>query len=124
MPRRRRSRAAAPRPPAPTAVSPARRWWPWALLVALVLAVYAPVLRFDFVNWDDQMHVYENPQVLEPAGIARSWYERGKPGPYPVLVATYWTEWRAARGRPWLFHLDDVLLHAGNALLVGMLAAA
>src|SRR5262249_61137368 len=28
----------------------------------------------------------------------------------------------AGRHRPWLFHLDNVLLHAGNAVLVGVLA--
>jgi len=98
--------------------------WRWALLVALVVAAYGPALRADFVNWDDPVHVYENPRVIAPDALRRGWSDGREPGFYPVLFAVYRAEWRAAEGRPWLFHLDNVLLHAGNALLVGALAGA
>jgi len=44
--------------------------------------------------------------------------EAHNPGFYPITYATFWLEWRAAQGRPWLFHIDNVLLHAGSAVLL------
>lgn len=38
--------------------------FPAAVLAALVLAVYFPVLGHDFVHWDDDVYVFENPRVL------------------------------------------------------------
>src|SRR5437879_4702766 len=123
------SRPAPPRAQSPAAAtrvrtSPSTRgaWWRWALLLALVVAAYGPALRADFVNWDDPIHVYENPRVTAPDALRRSWSDGRNPGFYPVLFALYRLEWLAADHRPWLFHLDNVLLHAGNALEVGLLA--
>src|SRR3989442_14582558 len=132
---RRRARpgtASCPAPPraqSPAAAtrvrtSPSTRgaWWRWALLLVLVVAAYGPALRADFVNWDDPIHVYENPRVTAPDALRRSWSDGRNPGFYPVLFALYRLEWLAADHRPWLFHLDNVLLHVGNALLGGALA--
>ena len=122
------SRPAPPRAQSPAATSvrtsPATRgaWWRWVLLLALVVAAYEPTLRADFVDWDDPIHVYENPRVTAPDALRRSWSDGRNPGFYPVLFALYRLEWLAADHRPWLFHLDNVLLHAGNALEVGLLA--
>src|ERR1035441_7412482 len=44
-----------------------------ALLVLVTCAVYWPVRHYDFVNHDDPVYVYENPQVLRglsAAGVA------------------------------------------------------
>src|SRR5229473_2175344 len=123
------SRPAPPRAQSPAAAtsvrtSPSTRgaWWRWALLLALVIAAYGPALRADFVNWDDPIHVYENPRVTAPDALRRSLSDGRNPGYYPVLYGVFRLEWHAAGGKPWLFHLDNVLLHAGNALLVGALA--
>src|SRR5262249_38950135 len=40
------------------------------------------------------------------------------PGFYPVTYATWFAEWHLSGGEPWLFHLDNVLIHAASALLV------
>jgi tetratricopeptide (TPR) repeat protein len=92
------------------------------LLIAFVLAAYGATLRADFVNWDDPVHVYENQRVTAPDALRRSWSNGTNPGFYPILFGTYGLEWRAAGGKPWLLHLDNVLLHAVNTLLVGALA--
>jgi tetratricopeptide (TPR) repeat protein len=91
------------------------------ILAVIAVAVYARTLRADFVNWDDPIHVYDNPRVIEPGGLLRSWSDGSDPGPYPILYTAYWLEWRLAGGAPWLFHLDNVLLHAANAVLLGLL---
>lgn len=44
-----------------------KRYWPNALaLVALVGAVYWPVLSFDFVRWDDDINITQNTLLTEP----------------------------------------------------------
>jgi tetratricopeptide (TPR) repeat protein len=87
----------------------------------LIVAPYVQTLRADFLRWDDLDHVLENPRVIARDGLLRSWYETKSPGFYPITYTTFYVEWRAARGAPWLFHLDNALLHAGNAILVGQL---
>ena len=97
--------------------------WPTAaLLVILLIAVYSPAFEADFVNWDDQLHISENPRVTEPGGLIRSWYDTESPGFYPITYTAFYVEWRAAGGAPWLFHLDNVLLHSCNMLMVAILA--
>src|SRR3989442_1634046 len=97
------SRPAPPRAQSPAAAtrvrtSPSTRgaWWRWALLLALVVAAYGPALRADFVNWDDPIHVYENPRVTAPDALRRSWSDGRNPGFYPVLFALYRLEWLPA----------------------------
>ena len=94
------------------------------MLAALVIALYLPVLGAGFVNWDDDLHVYGEPCVTDPAGLARCWVEPWKAGYYPLTYSTFHVEWRLSGGAPWLFHLDNVLLHAANAVLVGRVAGA
>jgi tetratricopeptide (TPR) repeat protein len=98
--------------------------WRWVLLFVFVLAAYGPALRAGFVNWDDPLHVYESPRVIESDGWLRSWRDGSEPGLYPVLFTTYYAEWRLTGGKPWLFHLDNILLHGVNAILVGRFARA
>ncbi len=129
---RRRVRKAAPSGPAspgPTrsaqsdsAWTTHRSWLPALMLVLAVLAAYEPVLTADFVNWDDPLAVMENPRVTEPDGLLRSWSTAENPEFLPLTYTTFWLEWHAAGGAPWLFHLDNVLLHAASAVLVGLLA--
>jgi tetratricopeptide (TPR) repeat protein len=100
-------------------------WWrPYALpslLVAAVVAVYAQVVGFEFVEWDDPAYVTENPAVR--AGLT-----------WPGVVWAF-TRAHAANWHPltWLSHMLDVdlfgtwagghhltslLLHALNTALV------
>ncbi len=118
----------APAPPTLTDVetSPARRSpsaWALAVLAALVVVVYARTLTADFVNWDDPINVVANPRVTEIAGVVRSWTSAENPEFLPLTYTIFWAEWHLGGGAPWLFHLDNVLLHAGAAVMVALLAA-
>src|SRR5207244_2345640 len=82
--------------------------WAWAALAALVIVLYLPVLDAGFVNWDDDLHVYGEPCVIDPGGLGRCWAEPWKAGYYPLTYSTFHVEWRLSGGAPWLFHLDNV----------------
>src|SRR5262249_19712503 len=59
LPRRRRALCRR----RPVVAAPMKRWLP-ALALVLVAAVFAPAIGYEFVNWDDDIHVYENPLVV------------------------------------------------------------
>src|SRR5687767_6361372 len=92
-----RRRSIAPRP-VPSRVRPA--WWdraliPLALSLAM-LAIYGRIVGHDFVSWDDQGHVTENPH-LDPvtlAGVVRLWkqpfFEHYVPLSYTGFAAQAW----------------------------------
>src|SRR5262249_46377646 len=101
---------------APPAVAQwASRWstlWVSVGLVAANLVVYSPVRQYDFVYFDDQHYVTENPVVA--AGL--TW--RG--------VVWAFTTGHAANWHPltWLSHMLDVQLygmHAGGHHLTNLL---
>lgn len=84
----------------------------WVVVVALVcltLALYSPVRRFSFTNYDDNDYVSENPMVL-----------RGLTG---ETIRWAFTTGHAANWHPitWLSHAFDVTL--SNALGLGSTAA-
>jgi protein O-mannosyl-transferase len=105
----------------PSTTRPDRRATLAALAaVAVTLAVHAPSLAFDFVNWDDDFHVVSNPAVQDPGSVG--WREHLLTPylgyPVPLTVASYVVE-RAVHGPgPGGFHAVNVALHVLNVLLV------
>jgi tetratricopeptide (TPR) repeat protein len=93
-----------------------------ALLVLAVFVAYGPSLRADFLDWDDNGHVYENEHIIAPGRYLEAWKHWEDVSFYPVTFTSFYIEWRVSGGKPWLFHLDNVLLHAVNAIFVARLA--
>ena len=101
----------------------ARGWlFGLALVIATVLA-YQPAWHGAFI-WDDDQYVTENPLLTAPDGLRRIWFSLDSPSQYfPLTYTTFYLE------RPWWglnpagYHWVNLLLHAGNALLVWRLLA-
>jgi len=100
------------------------RWVAPLVLVGLVAAAYAPTWNDEFVVWDDDDHIYENRHVIAPDGYAAAWRDWRDPAFYPLTFTTWYVEWRLSGGQPWLFQLDNVLLHVTAAILLGLLLRA
>jgi tetratricopeptide (TPR) repeat protein len=101
-------------------------WLISMLLVAVPAVVLAPVLSHDFVAWDDDLHVYENPrfQPITWEQVRAFWsspYENLYiPLTYTVWAAVGWltqTLWPGPLTAS-LFHRLNLLLHLGNMLMV------
>lgn len=106
-----------------------QRWSTAAASIALWAAVglvYGPSVGFEFVTWDDPANIFENPlfNPLNGEQFARIWTK-----PYFGLFAPVsYTVWAAVAvvGRtvtgqafdPRVYHLLNVLLHAGVVCLV------
>jgi hypothetical protein len=111
-------------------VSPLWSGRPWAsaLLAALVVAVtfvvFTPALSPEWVNWDDPGAFLENPHYrgLGPRQLA--WmFTTVHLGHYmPLTWLTLGWDYAVWEMSAWGYHLTNVLLHAGTALLFYFLA--
>jgi protein O-mannosyl-transferase len=89
------------------------------LLMALVAAVFWPVLEFDFVGWDDDISVTQNPMITEP------WSWSLVEGLFDGSMALRFKplHWLAFRGVYGLFGLNPVAWHAFGMVLHALAAA-
>jgi protein O-mannosyl-transferase len=73
--------------------------------------VFAPVVGFGFVRWDDPTYILQNPLLLGQ-GSLRDWLLTPTLGyPIPVTVATYWVESALFGLAPGPMHGTNLLLH-------------
>ena len=109
-----------------------QRGWAWAVAIALVLAVFAvfgQTLRFDYVNFDDNVCISDNPQVaggLTRQGIVWAFTQRHQGLWQPLTWLSLMAD-REVFGRlprwlhftqPGWFHFTNVLLHAAATVLL------
>jgi tetratricopeptide (TPR) repeat protein len=116
------------------ALDPPRLWprlWPYVLLTAVALGIYANALTDGFV-WDDYSQLLGNPLVTNwraipfifrhdiwafaHEGLITSNYYR------PIQIVLYMAMYYAAGFNAFFFHLGMLLIHVGNTLLVYFLA--
>jgi len=89
-------------------------------LAAITLSVFLPVIRFDFVNWDDEHYVSRNVDILSlrpdhlKALVSKPFV--GHWAPVPML--TYAVERAFYHNSASGFHATNLLLHLVNVLLL------
>ena len=92
-----------------------------ALLAAMVWAVFGQTLRHEFVNYDDNSYVYENPTVIKGLtfhGVAWA-FNHAQVGDWiPLTTISHMLDCQLFGPRPGGHHLDNVLLHATAAILL------
>jgi tetratricopeptide (TPR) repeat protein len=92
-----------------------------AVLAAGTLGVYARVSNNEFVNWDDGVYVTENAQVqsgLRLESVAWAWRSTVTGNWHPLTWMSLELDWQLFAGKPWGFHLTNLLLHTANVLLL------
>ncbi len=95
-----------------------------AALVLLTLAVYAQVLGFDFVNFDDPHYVSDNPRVL--AGLTAesvfwSFTATTEANWHPLTWLSLMLDAQIGGPAPSVYHGTNLLLHIANTLLLFLL---
>jgi tetratricopeptide (TPR) repeat protein len=95
-------------------------WLPPAILLA-TLAVYASVLHGGFI-WDDDAYVWKNLTLRSLHGLSQIWLKPGATEQYwPLTYTVFWAEYHLWGLNVFGYHLLNVLLHACNAILVGLI---
>lgn len=87
---------------------------------ALTFAVYGSSLTNEFVRWDDDLLITENPAVNEISPRSIAWvFTHYDPELYiPLTFLTYQFDHLIAGQHPFMYHFTNLILHTLNALLV------
>jgi len=92
-----------------------------AILVTITLAAYSPALGNGFI-WDDDDYVTANIHLRTGDGLRRIWTEPGATLQYyPAVHTGFWIEYHLWGLNPFGYHLVNILLHAGGAVLFWLL---
>jgi tetratricopeptide (TPR) repeat protein len=98
-----------------------RELWIYLLLACVTIGVYLPVLKLDFVNFDDSAYVTSNPNVaggLTWSGIVWSFRNFHSSNWHPVTWISHMVDCQLYGLRPAGHHLTNALLHIANSLLI------
>ncbi|HOX22518.1 MAG TPA: hypothetical protein PLL10_03565, partial [Elusimicrobiales bacterium] len=89
------------------------------LVPVAVLAVFLPAVFNGFVNWDDDYYIFANPLIQNWSWTSLKNIFLGFHAHYyaPLTFLSFGVEHLLAGTAPWLYHLDNVLLHALNGYL-------
>src|SRR4051794_21872006 len=94
-----------------------RSGWLALALVALTLLAYQPAWHGQPI-WDDEAHMTK-PELRSLGGLARIWTEPGATQQYyPVVHSLFWFEHQLWGDAVLPYHLVNILLHVGAALLL------
>jgi hypothetical protein len=93
----------------------------WAgLILAITVVTYLPALRDGFVS-DDQANIVDNQLLRTSEGLKKAWTDPGAQLQYyPLTYTGFWVEYHLWGLHAFGYHLVNVLLHALNAILFGM----
>jgi tetratricopeptide (TPR) repeat protein len=103
-----------------------RTLWISLALAALTVVLYAPVLRCQFLTFDDQAYVTENRLVragLTLHGIEMAFRVPTAGNWHPLTMLSHMLDCQIYGLRPWGHHLTNVLFHAANSVLLFLLLA-
>jgi Flp pilus assembly protein TadD len=97
-----------------------KRWIPPLAAAAAAVAVFLPVLQFEFLEYDDLIYVFESPlsAALSLASIANAFLEPYFRSYAPLTLLTHAIDLRVWGQDGGMHHLLNLLLHSLNAALV------
>jgi protein O-mannosyl-transferase len=125
MPRKSRQRATNLKRPKPTKPAASRKWLQTAA-VCLALAVvtlfaFRNVRNNDFVQYDDDFNIQNNPQLHQgftPQSIHWAFTTFFSANWHPLTWLTHMADWSLYGDDPGPQHLTSVYLHAANSILL------
>lgn len=93
-----------------------------SLVLIITALVFSGTLELDWTNWDDDLFVYENRLVRE--GTPKEIFtESAKYNTYnPLVISFFSLEWKLVKDKPFLYHLNNYILHLLCTLLVWFLS--
>jgi protein O-mannosyl-transferase len=97
------------------------RTWSWGLTALIpTLLFYLPALSCDFLNWDDPDLIVDNAHLSYLNGDFLHWAFTTFKGGYwmPMVWLSLALDYRIGGPGSYVFHLDNLLIHGLNTLLV------
>src|SRR5262249_37936060 len=107
-----------------TLAAPTSARFPMALgifvIAAATTAAYWPSLMGPFI-WDDNTLIANNDVVHAADGWHRMWIPGGNIDYWPITNDSFWIEWHLWGERTIGYHLDNLILHIANSLLIWLI---
>ncbi|MBI5416133.1 MAG: hypothetical protein HZA29_04890 [Candidatus Omnitrophica bacterium] len=84
-----------------------------AAVLVITFVAYSPVLRGEFLLWDDDVHVLDNVTIrgLDLEHVQDMFTATVNKTYIPLTSLSFALEYRFVGYKPFLYHLDNVLLH-------------
>src|SRR5262245_49187274 len=103
--------------------SPHVRHWPWIVaLLAVTTVAFLPIVRNDFVNYDDPFTLQHNDRLLSP-GVLQWAFTTALIGHYQPLAWVGWASVAALFGtNPSVFHALSLAVHLIDTVLIYLLS--
>lgn len=101
--------------------------WGIVIVLGITLVVFLPVIFNQWVNWDDYAYIHNNKLIhhLTWANLVAIFGTNQLVGSYtPLTLLTYALEYQISGTNPLLYHLNSLLMHGFNVVLVYHLALA
>ena len=92
-----------------------------SFIIALIVSIaFLPSLNNGFVDWDDNAYLTENTDVfgLSFENIKKIFTKSYNASYGPLTLISFAMEYEFVRLKPFLYHLDNLILHVANSLLV------
>jgi Flp pilus assembly protein TadD len=99
-------------------------WYVGMAIFLVTMVLYWPVVGFPFVNFDDQLYVYQNPNVVHGfswEGIKWSCTSVVAANWHPLTMVSHMADWSVYGRYAGGHHLTNILLHSSNAVLLWLL---
>lgn len=96
-------------------------WLAHGVLAALVLAVYAQTIGFDFVDFDDPGYLFDLKRVARGLTFENVWWSftvYTRANYHPLTWVSYFADVSLFGMNPAGFHFTNVVLHLANTLLL------
>ncbi len=96
------------------------------VIIVVTLIVFFPTLFNNFNNWDDRVYINENPYIKALSWKNLQWiFSNAFMGNYhPLTMISLALDYQINEFNPFVFHLTNLLLHTGNAVLVFLIIYA
>src|SRR5690242_19505372 len=98
-----------------------RRYWPAVVIAIAIIAVYFPVVGFQFTNWDDKSNIIDDVAVPTPeiGSLVQIWTQPRMRLWVPVTFSTWWFLSLVSGGpNAHVDHAMSLLLHVAASILV------
>lgn len=91
-----------------------------SVIVVLTLIVYSPAFENNFLNWDDDQVILENPSIKNlSVENLKDFFSTTNINSYnPLVMLTFAVEYKFFNLNPKPFHIFNIILHIINSLLV------
>ncbi|MDD1444221.1 hypothetical protein MEO93_28560, partial [Dolichospermum sp. ST_sed3] len=96
------------------------RFWGILSIIIITLAIYVRSVNSDFINWDDDKLIYQNEDIkkVDFDHIKKMFSTFYVQMYQPLSTLTYAVEFKFFGANPKVYHLNNILLHVLNSILV------